>query len=385
MTRLGSAGRFRTMAEPMATAGTPGRRVAFYAPMKAPDHPVPSGDREIARLTMAALRRAGFAPEVVSDLRIFDGNGDAAVQCSLRARADAEIERLTADLAARPPVLWFTYHCHYKAPDLVGPAVARALGIPYVLSEPSISPRRREGPWAGFAAASEAAILAADRLFWTTRRDVPALEAAGLAARMVRLAPFVDPGPRVPPRGAGDPVRLLTVAMMRPGDKLESYRRIARGLEALAAEALADGPAPVRWRLDIHGDGPARAEVEALFRRWGDRVVFHGATVGEALRTAYEAADVFLWPGVGEGVGMVYLEAQAAGVPVVAEDHMAQRDVVAGALCLPDDPAAFAAGIRGVARDRQSLGAAAREAVERTHSLEAAAETLRAALTELLT
>ena len=34
-------------------------RIAFYAPMKAPDHPTPSGDRHIARLTLQALARAG--------------------------------------------------------------------------------------------------------------------------------------------------------------------------------------------------------------------------------------------------------------------------------------------------------------------------------------
>ena len=47
-------------------------RLAFYAPMKPPDHPVPSGDRQIARLTLTALERAGFAPRLVSRLRVLD-------------------------------------------------------------------------------------------------------------------------------------------------------------------------------------------------------------------------------------------------------------------------------------------------------------------------
>ena len=34
-------------------------RIAFYAPLKPPDHPVPSGDRRMARLLMAALATAG--------------------------------------------------------------------------------------------------------------------------------------------------------------------------------------------------------------------------------------------------------------------------------------------------------------------------------------
>jgi len=183
-------------------AGPP---VAFYAPMKAPDHPTPSGDRQIARLTMAALERAGFAPFIASRLRVIDMAGDAAAQARLAAEAGAEADRLLHALRPAPPALWFTYHCHYKSPDLVGPRIAGALGIPYAISEPSVSVRRRSGAWAAFARASEAAIGAADRLFWTTGRDRPALEAAGHAAKMVHLPAFVDEGPAPAPRPAARP------------------------------------------------------------------------------------------------------------------------------------------------------------------------------------
>ena len=47
-------------------------RIAFYAPMKAPDHPNPSGDRHIARLTLQALARAGYDATCVSRLRVLD-------------------------------------------------------------------------------------------------------------------------------------------------------------------------------------------------------------------------------------------------------------------------------------------------------------------------
>ncbi|MEO1458066.1 MAG: glycosyl transferase, partial [Pseudomonadota bacterium] len=167
--------------------------LAFYAPMKPPDHPTPSGDREIARLLLRVLPLAGFAPRLVSRLRVLDLAGDAAAQAGLTAAAEAEAARIVAERAGGAG-LWLTYHCHYKAPDLLGPAVAARLGLGYAIVEPSLSPRRLEGPWAGFAAAAAAAVSAADRLFWTTERDRPALEAAGLAARMTALAPFLDPG-----------------------------------------------------------------------------------------------------------------------------------------------------------------------------------------------
>ncbi len=351
-------------------------RIAFYAPMKAPDHPTPSGDREIARLHLKALTSAGFAPVLISRLRTLDIAGDAAVQAQLQDAAATEVERLTPGLAHEPPALWFSYHCHYKAPDLLGPVIAKRLGIPYALSEPSISPRRREGPWAWFAAASEAAIGSADRLYWTTERDRPALEAAGHADRMVHLPAFLDPGPALPPRPAGTPLRLLTVAMMRPGDKLESYRRLGAALSHLDTD----------WRLEIVGDGAARREVDAFFVPFGERIRYSGAIDSpERLRAVYEASDLLVWPGVNEGVGMVYLEAQAAGLPVVAEAHPAPRALIGGGVTAAiDDPGALADAILRAAAGRPQLSAEARAHVMSRHGIEAAARTLGESLRDLL-
>ncbi len=344
--------------------------------MKAPDHPNPSGDRHIARLTLRALAGAGYDAQCVSRLRTLDMAGDPAGQAGLRAAAEAVPARLIDELAGEPPVLWFTYHCHYKAPDLVGPAVADALAIPYVISEASVSPKRREGPWAKFAVASDAAIARADRLFWTTARDRPALEAAGHGAKMIHLAAFLDPGPAVAPRPSGDPLRLLTVAMMRLGDKLESYRRLAAALAHLAGD----------WRLTVVGHGAAGDTVRALLAPFAERLTYIDDLDDPSLvRPHYEAADLMVWPGVNEGVGMVWLEAQAAGLPVIAEDGPAARALIGGGrLPPPDDPQAFAGAITAAAADRPALARAARDHIEAHHSLEAAAATLKSSLAELL-
>jgi len=354
--------------------GPPRRPVAFYAPMKPPDHPIPSGDREIARALIAALTQVGMAPETVSRLRSLDMAGDPAAQAAIRAEAEAEALRLTRAFCADPPAAWLTYHCYYKAPDLLGPAVSRALGLPYLIVEPSISPKRREGAWGGFARASEAAIAAADRLFWTTERDRPALEAAGLGARMTHLPAFLEPGPRVAPRPAGTPLRLLAVAMMRPGDKAESYARLAAALPHLE----------LPWTLGVIGDGPASGAVAAGFAAISDRVTWLGALDGPAAaRPRLAAADLMVWPGVNEGVGMVWLEAQAAGCPVVAEDGPAARAVVhGGVLAPPGEPRAFAAAIARAAADRARLSAKGRAGVERHHGAAAAGRALAAALAE---
>ena len=339
--------------------------------MKPPDHPRPSGDRRIARLTMAALETAGLAPRLVSTLRVLDLEGDAALQDRLFAAARAEVDRLVGALGTDPPAAWLTYHCHHRAPDLVGPAVAAALDLPYLVTEASISPRRREGPWARFAAASEKALARADRVFWTTPRDRPALEAAGLNLRLSHLPAFVETGPAPAARPARRPLRLLTVAMMRPGDKAESYRRLAAGLARL------DLP----WELTVAGDGPERAACLGRLGALGPVTHRADLTCPEALRPLYAAADLLVWPGVREGVGMVWLEAQAAGLPVVAEDGPAARAVVGGGLLAPPDaPRALAAAIAAVAADRARLSMQAAAHMRAHHSLEAAARTLGAAI-----
>jgi glycosyltransferase involved in cell wall biosynthesis len=302
--------------------------------------------------------------------------GDPAAQATLRAEARAEATRLKQQFAADPPALWFTYHCYYKAPDLLGPAVTKSLGIPYVISEASISPKRRSGPWAGFASRSQAAIASADQLYWTTARDRPALEAAGHSAKMIHLPAFVDPGPAEPPRAAYDSLKLLTVAMMRPGDKQESYRRLAAALNHL----------PGDWQLTVVGHGTARKAALAVLAPFKDRLVHIGDINDSSLiRPHYEAADLMVWPGVNEGVGMAWLEAQAAGLPVIAEDGPAARAVIGGGvLSPPDDPRAFANAIIDAAANRPALSQAARARVQAHHSLDAAAATLKSNLEGLL-
>ncbi|MEL6998111.1 MAG: glycosyltransferase family 4 protein [Pseudomonadota bacterium] len=329
-------------------------------------------------MTLRALDLAGFAPALASELRIIDLAGDREAQSALLANATAAAADLIDQLRDDPPDLWFTYHCHYKAPDLIGPVVARDLRIPYAISEPSISPKRRDGPWAQFVAASDAAIAQADALFWTTERDRPALSSAGYSSKMIHLPAFTEPGPEPAVRTDRGPVlRLLTVAMMRSGDKVESYRRLGAALQHLS----------VPFHLTIVGHGPAASEVKALFAPFAANVTFAGRIDDRTqFRAIMDQADLFLWPGVGEGVGMVFLEAQAAGLPVIAEDHAAAREVVHHPCAPPDDPNAYAQAITHLtdAERRTAASASARQHVLERHSLAAAARILRNTLGPLL-
>ena len=64
----------------------------------------------------------------------------------------------------------------------------------------------------------------------------------------------------------------------------------------------------------VVGDGPAKADLQ---RRYPD-AIFMGALSGDALASAYAAADVFVFPSLTDTFGLVIIEALACGVPVAA-------------------------------------------------------------------
>lgn len=336
-------------------------RVAFYAPMKSPLSPVPSGDREMARNLMAAIGADRAQVDLVSEFRSHDKAGDPTRQADLMAQAGAEAARLSHALRGDPPALWVTYHNYYKAPDLLGPQVAGSLGIPYVQIEATRARKRLTGPWARFARAAEDACDAARVIFYLTSHDLITIKRDRVPGQqLVRLRPFL-PVDHLPPQSPCDGP-MLAAGMMREGDKLASYR--------LIAEALAHLPSD--WRLNIAGDGPARARVEAMMAPFGGRVRFLGQLDRAALQRAYAGASLFFWPGVNEAFGMVYLEAQAAGLPVVAQNRPGVRDVLLkGDYPKPREGApALAAQLAGLladARLRRERGAAARAMIARKH------------------
>lgn len=292
-------------------------RVAFYAPMKSPDSPTPSGDREMARNLMTAIGAQGDTVDLVSRLRIYDKQGDAAVQASLRQQAETEADRLISEIPSDID-LWVTYHNYYKAPDLLGPKVCRARGIPYVQLESTRATRRLTGNWAGFAQAAHQACDAAQVIFYHTANDLITLERERFGDQaLVELPPFL-PVADLPPASSGDGP-MLCVGMMRHGDKLASYQILAEALTGLTGS----------WALSIAGDGPARSEVEALMAPFGSQVQFLGQLDRGALHHIYGTSSMLLWPGVNEAYGMVYLEAQASGLPVIAQDRPGVRDVLA--------------------------------------------------------
>ena len=338
----------------------------------------------MARLLLAALRHGGHTVRVVSTFRSFLASPDPERMGAVEAAAEREAARIVALFVAEgPPDLWFCYHPYYKAPDLLGPRLARRLALPTAAAEATHAGKRADGPWAAWHHANAAAIRAAALHLCFTPRDAEGL--AGLVApdRIAMLPPFIDAGPfgavaRVPRDGG--PVALVTVAMMRAGDKTRSYAFLAEALDAL--------PADTDWRLTVVGDGPERAAVAAMFAGLPEgRIAWAGELEVAGVAAAMGSADLYVWPGFGEAYGIAYLEAGAAGVPALAMDCGGIGSVVAdgetGVLTPEGDRPAFTAALARLIADRplrERLGAEARRVVLGERTVLRAAATLSGAL-----
>lgn len=368
-------------------------RIAFYAPLKPPDDPTPSGDREIARLMMAALAAAGYDVELASRFISYQKRPGAEIFRERRETGRREAARLIElwQERDRRPHLWFTYHPYCKAPDWLGPAVATALSIPCASAEACRTRQGRDADWLEGRAAVQAAVRLTAVNFCLKPSDEAYLRSFLPDMRsVVPLRPFIDPdrwfverpsiGPAVLFAHAGPTI--VAVGMMRPGVKTASYRLLAESLSGLESQP---------WNLVIIGDGPERKAVEAMFAFAGGRVHFTGALPRSQVLGWMQVGDLLAWPGIGEAIGMVYLEAQALGLPIAACDTAGVANVVANGVTGLLAPQATAAAFRETVSallasedERRRLSAAGPGAIAAGHDIASAAATLRRAIDPLL-
>ncbi len=123
-------------------------------------------------------------------------------------------------------------------------------------------------------------------------------------------------------------------------------------------------------RLALVGDGPHRQQLERHFD--GTATTFVGYLAGQELASAYASGDAFLFPSSTETLGLVLLEAMAAGCPVVGANRGGIPDIVSdgvnGCLYDPDQPASLTTAVQRLLGDptaRRQLRLAAREEAER--------------------
>ncbi|WP_029894634.1 glycosyltransferase family 4 protein [Desulfohalovibrio reitneri] len=355
-------------------------RIAFYMPFKPLGHGRPSGDLHIGRTLRRWLLERGHEIIDASALR----TRWITHRPWLWPAAALELARLPRLLRRTPPDLWLTYHAYYKAPDVLGPHVSRKLGIPYAIYQAAYSTKRRKraGTWAGFHL-NRRALLAADLVAANKRRDFEQLGRIVPAERLALVRQGIHPGDFTRDPEAGKTLRaewaapdtasvILAVAMFRSDVKTRGLEFLIRACGQLAGTGR-------DFRLVLAGDGPGRERLRQLAEREiPGRARFLGKVEGQHLRRVYSAADLYAFPGINEALGLAYLEAQAAGLPVVAFDGWGVPEAVAsgetGLLTEPFDLDAFAATLARLLDEpetRLAMGIRGSERVSREFDLQA--------------
>ncbi|MGH3906354.1 MAG: glycosyltransferase family 4 protein [Pseudonocardiaceae bacterium] len=168
-----------------------------------------------------------------------------------------------------------------------------------------------------------------------TRRRVSS--AFGPQAALELLPPGVDTDTFHPDPGAREEIRRRHRLGAAPVVLCVSRLVARKGQDVLVRALPAIRSHVPGARLLLVGDGPRRGALHRLAQSCGvaDAVVYTGSVPGSALPAYYAAGDVFAMPcrtrGKGldvEGLGLVFLEAAAAGLPVIVGDSGGAREAV---------------------------------------------------------
>ncbi len=311
------------------------------------------GDGGIARFNRDLLGAIAGAPDVegVDVLCRHAPRREAALPAKVRqataggGRAGYALRALWRGIAGPRYDVVLCGHLHL-AP--VAEAISRLQGIPLWVQIYGIEAWQRPAPLRARAMHHAHLVTAISR--YTRARF---LEWADVPAHRVRVLPCtVDerftPGPKPEPlaRKLGVEGRriILTVARISRGDRYKGHDTVLAALKQLV-------PRMPDLAYVIAGDGDDRPRLEQLARDCGvaDRVHFAGQVSDSEFLDYYRLADVFVMPSAKEGFGIVFLEAAATGLPVIAGSKDGSADPLAdgaiGTMVAPGDAMAVAEAI----------------------------------------
>ena len=242
-------------------------------------------------------------------------------------------------------------HCHDAYPhSLIAGIVCRVLGIPTVVKFAgdmvwekvnsrsvraySLESAYRFNPWFRLLAGIERWGLEQFNIIWAAskfRRD-SLVNTLGVDPLKVRVIPNYVRLPSQPSFSASGCSESRPFYILSAG-RFAAHKRLDKTLQALAALGRED----VKLRLVGEGDSVEEQTVEDLIRELGlhDRVERLGKLPYNELISLMESSHVFLSTSEEEGFGIVFVEAMAAGLPVVAMRVGAVPEVV------PDGKAGF--------------------------------------------
>lgn len=294
-------------------------KIAFYMPFKPLGHKNPSGDLIIGTELHDFLVEKGCDVSIVSRFRL----RWIYLRPLLWPLFIVEFFRVLFTLLKNRPDAWFSYHSYYKAPDILGYLCCRLLNIPYVIFQGIYSTKRKRKvkSWCGFHL-NRLALLRADLVFTNKLPDKINLERLLDKENVVYVPPGIKPDEFEFDKDSRDKLReryscqnrvvVLTAAMFREGVKTQSLEKVIE----VCGDLIHQGK-PLF--LMIAGDGVNHDYLlDKAGKHLGNEFAFLGKIKRSRMKEVYSSADIFVFPGINESLGMVYLEAQSCALPVVA-------------------------------------------------------------------
>ncbi len=315
----------------------------------------PYGAERIAVELASRLPERGFRTRLVV---LFDGDGGPLwrevrardIRWSLLGTRDGSrmkiiraLRKLFQEEGERAPAV---VHTHLFGGDFWS-AIAH-LGIPALapvmvstahnVDRDDSSVRRAARAWS--VRRSDAVVAISSDVERYVRQDL------GVMPERIHLIPNGMDGSRIQHRGARPfhhPAHLLMVGRLEPQ---KGHETVLRALASVPAE----------WKLSLVGTGSLERHLKELAEKLGvmSRVHFLGERQDIPARLA--DADLFLFPSHWEGMGLALLEAIAAGVPTLASDLPATRDLLPrAALIDPERVPAWTRAISAALSDPAAL------------------------------
>ena len=230
------------------------------------------------------------------------------------------------------------------------------------------------------------AALTCDRFVAVNKRVVEELTHAGVPpAKVIEVGNGIEYERIIPKNSYAlhDPARVIFVGRLHEQKDIETLLRAFHQL--LQAYPTGD------LCLQLVGDGPQRTDMSCFAARLGiaGQVEFLGRS--DRVVELLSQADVFVLPSRAEGLSNALLEAMACALPVVVSKIPGNVDIVEhnqnGMLFIPGDPESLAHALAALLNQsgvRERLGRAARQTVEKRHSLDLIADQYIALYQDLL-